>query len=275
MAFPKLGYLSILRNAGATITASFADGAFPITNAYDYLPWRICKSAVLTSPLNIDIDLGASGSAAADYIALVNTNIKALGGTVQVFADAVTIGTTSVAAAVTPTYDDVDYREFTSPGTKRYWRVQIAHASPPFASKPFFGQLKVGLKTTLSEYMSPDLDPFQPSRGLVEAQNEDSEEGHTLGAVLRGRTHRFTFATGSAGMARSFLTSDLNAFIDHANLQRPFVFVLDTDDSGDFARPVYLRKAPGPNVERRAVGGVWNRLTVSMPVVEAWMEAAA
>jgi hypothetical protein len=269
MALPKIGWRNILRNAGATVTATSTASGFDVADVYNLRPWTIWKSAVLTSPIRIDIDLGASGSADADYLALVNTNIKALGGTVKVYADAVTIGTTQVQAAYTPGYDDVEYKEFTAPGVKRYWRVEIAHAAPPFSAAPFIGELFLGLKMTLTEYPSPDIDPFLKQ---VAAAGQQAEGGAYLGAILRGQTHRFTLATGSPGMARAFYTSDFNSFLDtHAYLMRPFVFVLDSADA-DFLKPVYVRKASDSDITRQAVGGVWNRLVPGIPLVEAWSE---
>jgi hypothetical protein len=77
---------------------------------------------------------------------------------------------------------------------------------------------------------------------------------------------------GAAGSIRSFYTSDLNTFIDsHLMKYRPFIFQLDSGDS-DFAKPYYLRRAEGSDVSRKAVGGVWSRLALTVNVEEAWSE---
>lgn len=270
MAYPVILWDSILRNTGATVTATSTDTGYSIASASDYLAWKEWKSGVLTSPIDIDIDLGASGSDNADSLALINHNLTTLGATVTVYADATTIGTTTAQAAYTPTYDDVDLKTFTAPGNRRYWRIRIAHASPPFSAKPFIGEVFLGMRTTLPEFLDSATDPFFRQ---TEAGVEHSEGGHYLGAILRGQTHRQDLGVSSVGIARSFWTSDLKAFDqNHLSRMRPFVFQIDADDA-DFSRPFYLVKGEG-GVSRSAIGGVWSRLGFRTPVVEAWSEAA-
>ena len=272
MAFPVLLWDDILRNSGAIITASSTDTGYAVADVADLKPWKIWRSAVLTSPITIDIDLGASGADNADTLGIVNGNIKALGGTITVLADTVTPPVTTVQAAYTPSYDEVELKTFTAPGNKRYWRISIAHAAPPFTSKPFIGELFLGMRTTMPEYMDPEIDPFNKQ---TEASIQHSEGGQYLGAVTRGRLHREPLNIGSAaGMARSFYTSDLNAFLDnHYDLYRPFFFQIDSADA-DFTRPFYLVKPPDGQHRRQAIGGMWGRLGLNLPAVEAFSEAA-
>ncbi len=273
MAFPKIAYTNILRNtsAGHTVSSSSTDTGFAVADIHDHRAFKIWKSGVTTSPINIDIDLGAAGAVDADYLGLINHNLNTLTGTVAVLADATPTPTTVRLAASTPGEDAVTYKEFTAPGALRYWRIQIVHSSPPFSAKPFIGELLLGLKTTLTEFMQPGFDPFHKQ---VEVASERSEGGHYLGATLRGITRRAEIAFGPAGGARAAFTSDLNAFLDnHAFKRLPFIFVLDTADS-DFSSPRWLRVPDEADINREAVGGVWSRLILRMPVEEAIAESA-
>jgi hypothetical protein len=269
LAFPVIAYLSHFRAAGVTITASSTDTGYSVNDLGDLRPWKVWQSGVLTTGITIDIDLGASGAANADSIGLVNQNITSQGGTVEVKADTVTPPTVVVQADYTPLYGDVDLQTFTAPGAKRYWRLTLKKGGN-FATKPFIGEVFLGMRMTLPEYVSPDIDPFLKS---VEAVSSLSEGGHYLGAILRGRTHRFNLALATAGAARSFYTSDLDAFIDnHVDLLRPFIFQLDSDDT-DFKKPLYVKRTHDGMVSRKAVGGVWSRLALSIPVEEAYSES--
>src|SRR5262249_29861113 len=118
----------------------------------------------------------------------------------------------------------------------------------------------------------PDTDPYLTD---IEGSVERAQGGHYLGGILRGQTHRGDLAIGtSAGMIRSFYTSDFDAFRDnHLNRYRPFLLQIDSGDSR-FGRPYFLVKASGSQAVHKAIGGVWSRLAFKCPVTEAWSEAA-
>lgn len=270
MAFPVCLWQSILRNAGATVTASSTAAGYSIADSFDLRPWKVWTSGTVVTGITIDIDLGASGAANADSIGLVNQNITSQGGAVEVKADTVTPPVTVVQAAYTPASGDVDLQTFAAPGAKRYWRLTLTKGGN-FATAPYIGEIVLGMRTTLTEYMDPGIDPFLKS---VEASAQRSEGGHYLGAILRGRTHRFDFGfSDTSGANRTAFTSDLNAFIDqHVDQLKPFIFQLDSADA-DFSKPIFIRKADASPVKRMAIGGVWSRLTFKFPAMEAWMEA--
>lgn len=266
MAKPSLFYLSMLRTG--TLTDPGSAAGYPIANIKDMKSYTVWKSNGVTSPINIDIDNGGS-TQNADYIAFVNHNLFTNGATVEVRADTFTPPTTVRLAAFSPAEDTVTLRTLTAPGALRYWRIVITDPAPPFAAAPSIGDLYLGMKTTLPEYMTPGFDPFFDG---VEVAGSRSEGGHALGATTRGHTHRARLSFGAAGAARADYTATLNAFIDnHANKRQPFFFVLDTDDT-DFDTPRFIRHTDGGHISRMAVGGSWQRLTLDMDVEEAYME---
>jgi hypothetical protein len=270
MAKPVIVYKSMLRSAGVVLTDPGSAFGFPIANLADYRSFSLWKSSGTSSPINIDIDL-AGGSEAADCIMLVNHNLKTNGANVKILADTTFPPTTERLAAFSPTEDTVTYKEFTLTSALRYWRVVLTDPAPPFAAAPFIGELFVGARLSLPQYLAPSFDPFFKQ---VEVQGVRGRGKHYLGASLRGQTHRGEITFGEAGLPRSFFTSDLNAFIDnHAFLRRPFGFVVDVADS-DFASARYVKLADDADIGRHAVGGSWQNLTFVLPVEEAYSEPA-
>lgn len=273
MAFPVILYTSLIRTTGAILAASSTESGFSVNAIMDFKPWLMWKSGTLVTGITIDIDLG-SDIGTADTIGLVNHNITSEGGTIELRADTsagANPPTTVRQAAYTPAYGDVDLKTFTLASSLRRWRLVLAKGGN-FVNKPYFGEIFIGQRTTLPEFMDPAMDPFNKA---TEASIKHSEGGQYLGAVTRGRTHREPLNIGiAAGMARSFYTSDINAFIDsHYDLYRPFFFQIDSADT-DFVRPFYLVKPPDGTHRRRAINGMWNRLGLTLPAVEAYMEVA-
>jgi hypothetical protein len=273
MAFPVILYDSILRDTGATVVASSTEtGDYAASYLLDFLPWKMWKSGTLVTGINIDIDLGAD-TGTADTIGLVNHNITSEAGTVELRADTsagANPPTTVRQAAYTPTYGDVDLKTFTEAANLRRWRIVLAKGGN-FTNKPFIGELFIGSRTTLTEYLNPEIDPYLKQVG---GASERTEGGHFAGAVLRGQVHRFVLGFGEAGGNRTAMAPVMTFLDSHAYLLRPFIFQVDSDDT-DFKKPVYLKKTDDGDVSRQAVGGMWNRLTLAIPVEEAWTEAAS
>lgn len=269
MAFPVIMYDNLLRTASTVVASSTETGDFAASYLFDLLPWKMWKSGTLVTGITIDIDMG-SDIGSADTIGIVNHNITSEVGTVEVRAD-LAAGpnppTTVRQAAYTPTYGDVDLKTFTLASNLRRWRLVLAKGGN-FTNKPFLGEVFLGTRTTLTEFLSPDIDPFLKQ---VEAVSERTEGGHFAGAVLRGKVHRFTLGFGDAGGSRTAMAPVMTFLDSHAYLLKPFIFQVDSDDT-DFKRPVYIKKTDGGDVQRNAVGGMWNRLGLGIPCEEAWTE---
>lgn len=269
MAFPKILYDSLCHDAD-TITASSTAAGYLDDDIADWRAFKIWKSGTTVTPITIDFDMGVGNTADADSLALINHNCLANTATVAVYYGAASPPGNLALAAYTPTSDDVEYKELTAHAASRYWRITLAHAAA-FPNAPYIGEALLGLRTALTEYLDPGFDPFMKQ---VEVSGQRSQGGHYLGAILRGQTHRATISFGAAGMARTFYTSDFNAFLDdHAYKRLPFVFVLDSADT-DFGVARWIKVRDGDDITRTAVGGVWSRLELSLPVEEAWMESA-
>lgn len=273
MATPLIAYLSMLRESTASISDPGTESGFDIDDIHNLKSYAGWKSDTTVKPINIDIDMG-SDSETADYIAIVNSNLSTISATVQVLSSNQATGApgaTEQLAATAVTDDNVWYQPFTVGDTHRYFRIAITTGAGAFSAAPATGEIFLGMKTSLNSFLTPDFPPFFKG---VEAIGTRSEGGHYLGAILRGQTHRATISFGEAGAARADFTSDLNAFLDdHALLRKPFVFIVDPDDS-DFDTARYIRMADGADAARLAVAGKWARLRFDLEVVEAMMEAA-
>jgi hypothetical protein len=270
MAKPLIAYVSMLRLATTTVADPGTASGFSIANISDMKSYNVWKSNTTVKPIEIDIDNGASPQN-ANYIGLVNHNLFTLGATVKIMADTFTPPTTQRMAATAVTEDGVSLLTFSAPGALRYWRVEITVAGASFAAPPFIGDLWLGLRTDLPEYVAPSFDPFFKDVDIVGSR---SDGGHYLAGISRGQLHRGVITFGAAGAARSWFTSDGNAFIDNHALKRfPFFFTLDTADT-DFDSPRYVKVPDTARIDRLAIGGAWTRLTFNLPVEEAFMEVA-
>jgi|SRR6267378_49518 len=272
MALPVIAWRTILRNAGAVVSASGTASEYAASNVKDFRSFTLWKAAAVTSPQYIDVDLGVSGAVDADCLVVVNSNSVANASNLKVYADTVTPPTNVVQASYAPTSDAVEFKTFTAPGAKRYWRIEFNTGSPPFAAAPYAGVVMLGLKMSMPEYIGPDIDPFLYD---VEAVTPRTVGGHALGVLLRGVPRRGSLRFGAdAGLARSFLTSDFNGFLTGRYLRHePWCFQLDSGDS-DFSPARWLRRPVGGAAPRQPVGGTYARFMVPLPVEEAMMEAA-
>src|SRR5262245_42443580 len=157
MATPVILYRNIFRTPGAVVTNSGTEtGDFNQSYIYDHRAFLYWKGNVLTSPQWIEVDTGSTGT--ADSILLVNHNMVANGGQVTVKYGAAPNPGSSAHAAYYPTSGNVDYKAFGSQ-TARYWRVELSDPAPPFAAKPFIGEIVLGLKLDVGQYVGPDIDP--------------------------------------------------------------------------------------------------------------------
>lgn len=265
---PVILWKSILRNPSAVLTASSTAPDFDVNDISTMRPWKIWKAGDGTTPIDIDLDLGAFPDD-ADMLGIVNANIGSQSGTVKVFADSVFPPANVVLDETIPVSDDVVMIPFTAPGAHEFWRVRIGGPGV-FANLPFIGELWLGKRTTLPEFPDKDVDPFMQQDEVV---SQRSKGGHFLGAVIRGQRHEIELKFGGdAGISRSFFTSDLNAFYtQHAMQRRPFFYQVDPGDA-DFSRAFFLKVPDNKNLDRIAVGGVTTRFKGSIFVEEAWME---
>lgn len=162
-----------IAESASTVTVTSALTANPLARLSDRDRSLQCIASA-AGQWDIDLDMGAAGSADAAALALVNHNITA---SVEVYADAVTIGTT-LRATLAPSGLDPFYGTFTAPGVMRYWRIRVL----AFASAPAIGEVLLGTPHTLS--LNPSLASGQPHtlRNMV----RDLSQGGYTWSVQKG-----------------------------------------------------------------------------------------
>jgi hypothetical protein len=270
MATPIILYKSLFRIAGAVITSSGTDAGFSAADVGDHRDYKGWQGNVLTSPQWVQVD--ALTAQSADSILVVNGNLVYNAGQIKVYADTVDPPTNVAQVAYTPTSDVADYKAF-SVLSKRYWRVEFIDPAAPFTSKPFAGEILLGMKLDVGEYVGPDIDPRLHD---IMVKSTRSEGGHFLGATLQGVIRRGTLRFGGGvGVDRAKFTSDLNDFLQtHYRKCLPWGLVLDSTDS-EFAPARWLKKPDDARTPSLPVGGNYSRFTFDVPFEEALQEVPA
>lgn len=269
MATPIILYRNLFRTTGAVITSSGTDTGFSASDVGDHRAYKGWQGNVLTSPQWINIDCLTALS--ADSILVVNHNMVSNGGQLKVYADTVNPPTNVAQAAYTPTSDVADYKAF-STLSRRYWRVEFIDPSAPFSTKPFAGEILLGQKLDVGQYVGPDIDPRLHD---IQVKSQRSEGGHFLGAVLQGVIRRGTLRFGGdGGVDRAKFTSDLNDFLQtHYRKCLPWGLVFDSADS-EFAPARWLKKPDEARTPSMPIGGSYSNFTFEIPFEEAMQEAA-
>lgn len=270
MATPLIIWRNIFRTTGAVITSSGTDTGFDVADVADHRADAGWQGNVLTSPQWVNLD--ALAAVTADCILVINHNMVSNAGQLKVYADTVNPPTNVAQAAYSPTSDVADFKSFSSL-TKRYWRVEFIDPAAPFTTKPFAGEILLGTKMDVGEYIAPDFDPFLHD---IEAISNRSEGGHYLGAILRGIIRRGTARFGGdAGVVRATFTSDLTSFLQtHYRKLLPFGFVLDSADS-EFSAARWMKKPDDARVPTMPVANTYGRFRFDLAMEEAIVEAVA
>lgn len=268
MALPIISWRNFGRNAGAVITSSSTAAGAAAANVKDLRSFTLWIAGSTTSPQSLDFDLGAGGDN-ADHLLMVNMNAVALGAQIKIYADTSFPPTAVAQGLYTPVSDAVDYKGFTAPGVKRYWRVEFQKGGG-FSAAPYVGVCQLGLQTNMSEYVAPSVDPYMAD---IDAMSPKSIGGHFLGALLRGTKRRGTLSFGGdVGVVRSDFT-EINLWLkNRARRREPWGLVLDSADS-DFSAARWLKVPDDQDTPLMPVGGSYGRFLLSVPFEEAMMEA--
>lgn len=272
MAFPKIGYRSILETAVSIVVTSSASG-FPISNITDrkiFTQWKATSTVIQ----NIDIDMGAAGNA-ADYLAFAGNNMAAAGITITLYnhtASPARTGGTLLATIVPADWpaSGVLIKEFTS-GNLRYWSIVLS-AVTIGTDVAYLGDVRLGQILTLTEFVSAAIDMNVEA---VEASIERAEGGHALGAAMRTVARRFNIDLGPAGAEWATAFTPANALNDfwknHARKMRTFFFHPNTGAPTVFDA-YYLIKQADAQLDRPVVGGRYTRRGFILPVESATAE---
>lgn len=183
----KFYWQTMLGSVGSTLTASSTASGYDVKNVYNMLERDMWKAGSVTPPQTITYDAGAGNAMEADYMAVLNHNVKTIGASIYLeYSDN---GTSwSEAGSDTPADDGLILAEFANPGPHRYWRMRLFRSPDPFTELPYIGICIWGLRTEL-DYVSAGFDPYEEE---IKANVTRSDTGYVLGVHDRYRERRMT-----------------------------------------------------------------------------------
>lgn len=156
MAWAKIRfyYRNILGQVGQVLTATSTAAGFSVNNLYNMKEVDSWKANDTTDPCYVTVDTNACALTVADYVAFIGHNLGTINAAVTLQWSTDASSWTDLFTAVALRNDKAFLREFTNPGSKRYWRLKITGHS----AAPQISILAFGLKTEL-DYASSSFDP--------------------------------------------------------------------------------------------------------------------
>lgn len=150
----KFYWKTMLGSAGSSLEASSTFEGTSVEYIYNMLETNRWQAADGQGPHYITFDAGADNACPADYLAVSGHNLSTASAlvTLQYSADGQTYQ--DAFAPFTPSSDNAFVKEFSSPGSFRYWRLRLEDTSiTPFMYISIWGE-----KTEL-DYASSSFDP--------------------------------------------------------------------------------------------------------------------
>lgn len=205
---------SMLGASGSTLTATSTASGSSVNNIYSMLEINNWTAANTTTPHYISFDGGSGKTYTANVLAIIGHNLFSCGAT-QVdlqYSDDNFSAHAWTALTFTPTTDGAIWKEFTSPGAYRYWRLAItAPTSAPHMTICLWGN-----KTEL-DYCTASFDPHAEE---VVANVNRTEAGYVAGVHVKSVTRAMSLRFDDADAA---LYADIRAWWDTNGLQNFFV----------------------------------------------------
>lgn len=192
--YPFIHYDSLLEDA-TTVTATSTDTGYLVSNITRrnlHQRWQM-SSSQLTADQYITITL-PSGQA-ADTIVISGHNLAdASPFAVDLEHSPDGASWTSLGPWATPTNNRTWFQTFTSPGTKRYWRLRLVQ---PFDVAAYIGSMAIGLRLDFTEPMAPGFDTDNISLVTNQAR---TNIGNPVGSTTRYASQTIDIHVEEAGL---------------------------------------------------------------------------
>lgn len=206
-------------------TSTESTGDYSVDYIHNWLEVGKWKSANSVTPIYITYDAGVGNTEDADYITILGHNLSSIGASISL--EYSTTGAWSgeeveALSSTTPSTDKVLNREFTNPGSYRYWRVVITGS---LTDVPSMAICVWGIKTEL-DYASSSFDPHSFNH---KANVGLSSGGYITGVHEEYRERNIKLSFGSADLA---LYNKIKNWSDSVGL-RNFFIAWDTTNSSD------------------------------------------
>ncbi|HLC19117.1 MAG TPA: hypothetical protein VJM57_08920 [Thermodesulfobacteriota bacterium] len=249
----KFFYDTMLGTPGSTLaaTSTTSSGDYSVDYLYNMLEVNMWMAADTTDPLYITFDAGTGNTADADYIVIWGHNLATAGATVslQYSDDNFSLDINEVFAPEAVTTDAVYVKEFTSPGPRRYWRVEITgHTAPPQMTICLWGN-----KTEL-DYATASFDPYAQE---VKANVNISQGGYLAGIHTMYTERQMTLTFNNAD---SVLYDRIRSWWETSGVKNFFVAWDHANSPGDvfLMRPDQRFKNPFKS------GGIYRDITINL-----------
>ncbi len=213
------------RESSLSVTSTETVGDYSVDYIHNWLEVGSWKSANQTTPIYITYDSGVGNTKEADYLTILGHNLFTVGALVSLEYSSTGAWSGEEVAVVnstTPLSNKVFHREFTSPGSFRYWRLKI---SGTLTDKPYMSICVWGSKTEL-DFVSSSFDPHRVNQMATVAL---SSSGFVTGVHERfvQRDIKLSFSG-----ADSTLYGKIKTWHDSVGL-RNFFMAWDSTNSSD------------------------------------------
>lgn len=228
----KFFWDQILNNEGSSLVADSTDtmADYDVDYLFNIMETNFWRSASTTDPQYITLDLGVSGDADADYLAILGHNLNTIGAivTLQYSNDNFSGDINDAFTGEAPAADTVYLKRFTAPSAQRYWRLKL---SDTMSAAPFMAICIWGEETELDWVQTA----FDPHAETVVANRTVSYAGFITGTHIR---HTERTLQLSWNEVESALYDKVRAWWDGSGLNNFFVAWDVTNNASD----VYLMR---------------------------------
>ena len=243
----------MLGSAGSTLAASStATVDYSTAYLYNWLEVNMWKAANTTVPMYITYDAGAGNTKQADYFAILGHNLNAIGATValQYSTDNFAADINDAFTAFAPTVGTVLFREFTSPGAKRYWRLKITGT---LSAAPYMTLCVWGLTVEL-DYATASFDPYHQE---VKATTNITHGGYVAGIHIQYTERKLDLKFSDADTT---LYGKIKAWWDAHGLKNLFIAWETTNSPND----VYLMRPDTRFSNPLKNGGAYRDISIQL-----------
>ena len=252
----KFCYISIPEQTAVTATATSTESTGDydvdyVANSLEGKSWQAEDSGMASTQTLVWDGNGSTFD--ADYFAVIGHNFNTAGVTIALEYSATGSWGGEETDAFTPyapTDDLVQFKEFSAPGVKEFWRLKITSAT---GDAPYAAVIKFGLKTEL-DYASTEFDPHQ--------QRHMTNVNISQGGFVTGIHQRYIERKLSLSFthADSTLYGKVKSWIDDNALKNFFVAWETANNSTE----VWLMRSDASFNNPLVVGGAYRNININL-----------
>lgn len=223
----KFFWDSMLGSAESSVTATSTEtgGDYSVDYLHNWLEVNSWKALNTTTPMYITYDAGVGNTMEGDYVTVLGHNLSTVGASISLECSSTGLWAgeeVEVLSATLPSSDNVFHKEFTNPGSFRYWRLVIAGT---LSDAPYMTIGVWGLKTEL-DFVSTTFDPHKVNH---KANISMSSGGYLTGVHEQYKERSISLAFSGADVS---LYNKIKNWHDSVGI-RNFFIAWDSENSSD------------------------------------------